>query len=98
MNFDFILFIYPCNGMYAKIDVSMFLLLATMDLILNYVICGHIKSLPNRESFSSPKFQLDRNLESCDLYCVMNENLHLWEIKTNSLITQVCESSEGLKD
>ena len=63
----------------------MFLLIAIMDLILNYVICGNVKSLPNRESFSSPKFQLDRNLESCNEYCMMNENFHIWEIQTNSL-------------
>ena len=30
--------------------------------------------------------------------CVMNENFHLWEIKTNSLFTCICESSEGLGD
>ena len=36
-----------------------------------------VDKLPNRESFSSPKFQLDRNLESYKLYCMMNENFHL---------------------
>ena len=61
--------------MYEKIGVCKFLLLATMDLILNYDFCGNVKSLPNRESFSSPKFQLDRNLESCNVYCMMNEKL-----------------------
>ena len=32
------------------------------------------------------------------LNCVMYENLDLWEIKTNSLFTCICESSEGLMD
>ena len=29
---------------------------------------------------------------------MMNENFHLWKIKTNSLFTCICESSEGLRD
>ena len=28
----------------------------------------------------------------------MNENFQLWKIKTNSLLTCICELSEGLKD
>ena len=56
-----------------------------MDLILSYVVCGNVENLPNKERFLSPEFQLDRNLESHKLYCMMNENLHIWKIKTNSL-------------
>ena len=29
---------------------------------------------------------------------MMNENFQLWKIKTNSLFTCICESSEGLRD
>ena len=61
INFGFTyLFIclFPCNEIVMKIDVWIFL--QRMDMILIYVICGNIENLPNRESFSSPKFQLDK--------------------------------------
>ena len=29
---------------------------------------------------------------------MMNGNFHLWKIKTNSLITCICESIKGLRD
>ena len=57
-----ILYILAMKSLW-KIDV----LLSIMDLILNYVICGNVENLPNEERFSSPKLQLDRNLESCNL-------------------------------
>ena len=58
-----ILYILAMKSLQKKIDV----LLSIMDLILNYVICGNVENLPNEERFSSPKLQLDRNLESCNL-------------------------------
>ena len=69
-----------------------------MDVILSYVIYGSVIIFLSSERFRSPKFQLDRNLESYNLHCVMYGNLGNKVIKTNSLITQVCESSEGLKE
>ena len=67
-----------------------------MKLILSFVVMSR---LPNKERFSSPKFQLDRNLESCKLYSMMNENFQVLEkIKINYLFTWMCESSNGLRD
>ena len=59
------IFLFPCNEIVMKIGVCIFL--QQMDMILIYGVYGKVKNLPNRESFSSPKFQLDRNLESCNL-------------------------------
>ena len=51
-----------------------------MDLILNYVICGNVENLPNRESFSSPKVSIGQKLGIIQLGCMMNEKFHIWKL------------------
>ena len=57
--------LFHCNEIVMKIHVCIFL--QQMDMILIYGVYGKVENLPYRESFSSPKFQLDRNLESRNL-------------------------------
>ena len=82
----------------VEIIAYMFPVIAILENGFDSFVCGCVIIYQIRKDSHYPSFQVDRNLESCKLYSMMNENFHLWKIMTNSLFTCIYESSEGLRD
>ena len=73
-------------------------LIAILENGFDSFICGSVIIYQIRKDSHHPSFSWIETWKSCKLYSMMNENFHLSKIKTNSLFTCICESSEGVRD